>query len=103
DSRSIGFRMGNLVRKMNLAGSLTSTIFDTGGKIASPVPAWTSDGAILFSSQAYGTAIVPAGGGEPRVLFTAWDPDDIHLGFDPIPGSKRFLFYVGTYTTPRTG
>jgi len=41
-----------------------------------------------------GVARVPSEGGQARILAIPWEL--VHLGLDPLPGGRRFLFYTGT-------
>jgi Tol biopolymer transport system component/predicted Ser/Thr protein kinase len=96
DSRFIGFRVGNQIRKLDLASGLPSTVLDSGNRNID-CAAWSDDGGILFFLSGQGTARVPAEGGEATLVVKLAASDSAHLGFDPLPGAGRFLFYAGKY------
>ncbi len=96
DSRFVGFRIGNQFRKMELAGGLTSTIFDAGTTNINYFAAWSPGGDILFYFSGIGTARVPVEGGEDRMLARIAPSESVHVGFDPLPGGRRFLFYAAS-------
>jgi Tol biopolymer transport system component/predicted Ser/Thr protein kinase len=89
DSRAIGFSSESQLRKIELSTGLVSTVRDgvKGGGFA-----WSADGGILYWVSGTGVSRIPAEGGEGQVLTKLAPSEVVHVGIDPLPDGRRFLF-----------
>jgi len=125
DSHYIGFFADNKLKKIDVNGSSTQTICDSGGSSGGT---WNSEGVILFSSQGQPLRRVAAAGGAPTValplepkaiqhdyplflpdgnhfLYCSWDgnPSSTDFYVGALDGTRRELFTVNSnvsYTAP---
>ena len=100
DGDSVGFFVGDQLKKVSLAGGSPITLCEArGGGMVSG--SWSPDDTIVFSAAGYESVVqlyrVSASGGEPEILPTQ-DPDKgenrYHLPHI-LPGGKTVLFTMG--------
>ncbi|HTS58151.1 MAG TPA: protein kinase [Terriglobales bacterium] len=89
DSRAIGFKAGNQLRKLDLATGLAGTLFE------GPVFPWNFDGTgVLATEEGKGIIQIPPEGGTAKELMKLVPPYLTYLAAQPLPGGKRFLFFA---------
>lgn len=105
DSRSIAFRTGRQLKRVDVAGGAATTIVESAPSVRRG--AWGPDGTILFASGDSGAAVihrVSAAGGE-SVAVTQLDSslgEITHSGPSFLPDGRHFL-YKATNATRRNG
>jgi Tol biopolymer transport system component len=88
DSRSVAFRLGAGLRRVDLTSGATQSLCEcigTGGT-------WNADGLVLFANG--GIMSVPASGGTPQTVTTIDESGDEirHIGPHFLPDGRHFLF-----------
>ncbi|MBI3047872.1 MAG: PD40 domain-containing protein [Acidobacteria bacterium] len=97
-----GFRSGNKVKTVALAGGPASTLADSNGTQSGT---WNRDGVILFASSGVGNPIraIPASGGTPTPVTTVDRKNGETQHWDPffLPNGRHFLYLaIGSSTSP---
>jgi serine/threonine protein kinase len=88
DSRAIGIKIGNEIRKLDVATGLATTIAE-----GTAFP-WSIDaGGILAEAPGKGILRITPQGGQPKELTKLEPPDTWALAPQVLPGGKRFLFF----------
>ena len=111
DGRSIAFRVGTSLRRVDVAGGAAAVVIDSTATVDGV--AWSPEGAILFANSAGGISRVPATGGEPVAVTAANKSDDVHQEAPVfLPDGQHFLYmrhainreatgvYLGSIDTP---
>ena len=101
DGRSIGFTVGNSMRRVDLATGSTIVLCQVNALRGA---LWGTNGEILFGTNATGLLAVPATGGTPRRVT---EPDvQLREGFHGFPqriSDDRILFFARSELPERTG
>jgi serine/threonine protein kinase len=102
DSRFLGFRAGNKVKTIGLAGGPPLILADTNGTHGGT---WNRDGVILFSSTGVGNPIrlVSVSGGAPTTVTRLNTDNGETQHWDPffLPDGRHFLYLaIGSKTSP---
>jgi predicted Ser/Thr protein kinase len=92
DSHSIGFRVGDVFRKLDISTGLISTIASAAS--VNYFAAWTSAGDLLYYVPGVGITRMPPDTGKPSVVTRLVPPARFQLGIDPLPGDQRFLYFA---------
>jgi hypothetical protein len=89
DSRSLGFFVGNELKRLDLAGGAPQTLCNLPVGVSLFGGTWNRDGIILFSGTA-GIYRVPATGGEPTLALRSDQPGLYRLPVF-LPEGRHFL------------
>jgi serine/threonine-protein kinase len=90
DGRWVGFRQGNRLAKVALAGGPVTPLCDAGGDVYGA--AWTTGDTIVFASDS-GLMEVPAAGGRPRLVAKP-DSGESFRWPDVLPDGRAVLFTI---------
>ena len=104
DSRFIGFFADGKLKRIDTRGGAPEVICDLPGQVAYG-GAWSDDGTIMFSVNAFPLLRVPARGGTPSPV-TKLDATKKELGHTRpwfLPDGRHFLYYTATVSEDPMG
>jgi len=91
DGRSLAFRLGLDIRRVDIAAGTTETVVS--GGVAVDGGDWSREGVMLFGNSAGGISRVPAKGGEPVAVTSANARADVHQEAPVfLPDGRHFLY-----------